>query len=243
MIKVALNGSRNKIDHPNIPITTAELINSAKASIVAGANAIHFHVHDFEGNETLENSFVREQVNALKNALPGIPIGISTGEWIEPDIINRIGLIKKWEFIPDFVSVNGNEAGFDLVIRELIKKGIRIEAGISSVQAAKNLKDSNLLKHCFRILLEPEDQELTPALNHLESIEKILSDEFAGKSVLLHGYEATCWDLIYVAKKKGYDLRVGFEDTLTLPSGILANNNEELVRELVEITGGLKINF
>src|SRR6476646_1027034 len=120
MIQVALNGSRLKTDCPGIPITTGQLCVSAMESVVAGAGAIHFHVRDPAGNETLDFQYVSEQVSGIKTVLPDIPLGISTGEWIEPDISKRISLIKKWNVFPDFVSVNGHETGFELVAEELI---------------------------------------------------------------------------------------------------------------------------
>jgi uncharacterized protein (DUF849 family) len=231
MIQVALNGSRLKIDHPDIPITTEQLCTSAKESVTVGAEAIHFHVRDPAGKETLDFQYVSEQVSGIKTALPGIPVGISTGEWIEPDLSKRIFLIRTWVILPDFASVNGQEAGFEMVADELLKKGVGIEAGINSLQAAVNFRNSGLLKYCFRILLEPGEQELQKALKNLEAIENFLSGLLDKQSVLLHGYDKTCWELLKIAHQKGYDCRVGFEDVLTLPTGKLASSNLELVQE------------
>jgi uncharacterized protein (DUF849 family) len=233
MIKAALNGRRVKADHANIPITAEELTASAKEVLQFGAKEIHFHVRDSEGNETLEYRFVSDQVKAIKEALPAIPVGISTGEWIEPVITKRIDLIRGWNYLPDFVSVNGDEEGFESIIHEILKKGIRIEAGISNMKAAKSFKELNLLQYCFRILLEPGNQDFPRALSDVEEIENYLSDEFAGKSILLHGFDKTCWAFMHVAKKKEYDCRMGFEDTLTLSNGILAKTNGELIQDVV----------
>jgi uncharacterized protein (DUF849 family) len=98
MIQVALNGSRLKTDHPYIPTTTEQLCKSARESVNAGAKSIHFHVQDPAGNETLESQFVSMQIAGIKPLLPDIPLGISTGEWIEPAISKRISLIKNGMF-------------------------------------------------------------------------------------------------------------------------------------------------
>ena len=51
--------------------------------------------------------------------------------------------------------------------------------------------------------------------------------------LLLHGLDATAWELLDAAAARGYDTRVGFEDVLTLPSGAPAASNAELVAEAV----------
>ena len=44
-IMVAPNGVRPmKKDHPKVPITIDEIVNTAKLSYDAGAEAIHFHI-------------------------------------------------------------------------------------------------------------------------------------------------------------------------------------------------------
>ncbi len=233
LIIAALNGSRLKSDHPKIPVSSEELVKSATESVLAGAKEIHFHVRDQDGNETLDADFVCKQVHAIKKALPQVPVGISTGQWIEPNLNRRIALIKSWYYLPDFVSVNGNEEGSELIIFELLKKGIKIEAGINDLQAAKFFSQSNLLHHCFRILLEPGEQELPAAMYNLKIMEGCISSSRSGKYILLHGLNLTCWDILDLAIEKGYDLRIGFEDTLWLRGGRTVYSNGDLVREVV----------
>ena len=45
----------------------------------------------------------------------------------------------------------------------------------------------------------------------------------------VHGVGRTAWDLIDVAAQRGYDTRIGLEDTLALPDGTQARGNAELV--------------
>ena len=47
---------------------------------------------------------------------------------------------------------------------------------------------------------------------------------------LLHGYERTVWAMLDEAAGRGYDVRIGLEDTLERPDGGRAEGNEELVR-------------
>jgi uncharacterized protein (DUF849 family) len=46
LIEAALNGGRNRSQHPAIPQSSDELAQAARESVAAGAGAIHFHVAD-----------------------------------------------------------------------------------------------------------------------------------------------------------------------------------------------------
>jgi uncharacterized protein (DUF849 family) len=54
MLKGCLNGPRRRGDHPALPTTPAELARDAAASAAAGAQALHLHVKDDDGADTLD---------------------------------------------------------------------------------------------------------------------------------------------------------------------------------------------
>jgi uncharacterized protein (DUF849 family) len=86
-------------------------------------------------------------------------------------------------------------------------------------------------------LLEPEQQEIEPALAVVAEIEDMLRTAGIALPVILHGLNRTAWELIDVAAQRGYDTRIGLEDTLTLPDGRQAKGNAELVAEAVKRAG------
>ncbi|WP_029902420.1 3-keto-5-aminohexanoate cleavage protein [Prevotella sp. 10(H)] len=236
IIKAALNGGRTKIDNPNVPVTVEEILNEAVQSVIAGAQEIHFHVRDKNGIESLNGQFVAEQMSLLKRFLPQIPIGISTGEWMESDVDKRKQLIKEWTVLPDFVSVNISEDNFEGIIEILLEKGISIEAGISTPQEVIALVKSGLLKHCFRILIEPDDLTLQDALNNVSEIEKIILPVLTSHDILLHGYNNdTCWGLVEKAFERKYSTRIGFEDTVFIDENIKATSNAELIKKALSL--------
>jgi uncharacterized protein (DUF849 family) len=47
---------------------------------------------------------------------------------------------------------------------------------------------------------------------------------------LLHGVDATAWPLLDEAIARGYEGRIGFEDTFALPDGTRGATNADLVR-------------
>ena len=60
-IMIAPNGARLKrADHPALPETIAEIVSTALACAKAGADGIHAHVRDSDGNHTLDEGLYRE---------------------------------------------------------------------------------------------------------------------------------------------------------------------------------------
>ena len=62
------------------------------------------HPRDSEGRERLDPEVVDEAVAAVRDACR-VPVGVSTGAWIEPDLERRTGLVRRWS-APDYASVN-----------------------------------------------------------------------------------------------------------------------------------------
>ncbi len=233
-IQAALNGTRSWAEHPEVPITPQKQATEARASVAAGANAIHVHVRDAQGNESLAPDDLAETIKAIRDACPGIPMGVSTGAWIVPDLDKRLALIRAWSVLPDFASVNLHEAGAIDVIRLLLDKGVGVEAGVWNAPAASALLKSGLAADCLRILLEPAEASCSARAN-LDQIEQVL--EGVETPRLLHGLGRYTWYFVELAVKRRYATRVGFEDTLRLPDGSRAASNAQLVaaaRQIIE---------
>ena len=226
MLHAALNGTRTRSDHAAIPITPAEQATEARASVAAGASAIHVHVRDEQGNESLASDDVARTLEAIRGACPGIPGGISPGAWIIPDLHTRLSAIALWSFLPDVASVNLHEAGATRVIELLLDRGVGVEAGIWNAPAAVTLVESGLADRCARLLLEPAEASCWARLN-LRQIEGVLNGGHTPR--LLHGLGRCTWHLVDLATRRQYDTRIGFEDTLRLPDGSRASGNAELV--------------
>jgi uncharacterized protein (DUF849 family) len=81
-LKVCLNGGRSRADHPAVPLSPAELAASAEAAVAAGAEAVHVHPRNADGIESLAAAEIGAAVAAIRQACPGIAVGVSTGLWI-----------------------------------------------------------------------------------------------------------------------------------------------------------------
>lgn len=231
LIQAALNGGRKRTEHPAVPITPDELANSAKESVAAGAEAIHFHVRSADGRESLEASDVAKAVTAVRAAAPNTPVGVSTGAWILQDARLRHEKISRWTVLPEFASVNFKEQGAVPLAKMLLSLGVGVEAGLSDIAGTKVWVASGLASSCLRVLLEPFENTTEAALKTLSDIEVLLNAAGLKIPRLLHGLNQTAWDLIDEAASRGYDTRVGFEDILTLPAGTGAPGNGALVSE------------
>ena len=228
LLEAALNGGRSRAEHSAIPFTPAELAAAATESAGAGAGAVHFHVRDGDGRETLAASWVMRAIAEVRKC--GVPFGISTGAWIIEDPARRLAAVQEWSVLPDFVSINFDEAGAAELAQHFLERGVAIEAGVANPFAAEQLVRSGLGNRCLRVMFEPREQSTDEATATVDRTEAVLDAGGITTPRLLHGVNATAWSLLDSARARGYDTRIGFEDTLTLPEGKIAADNGELVR-------------
>jgi uncharacterized protein (DUF849 family) len=153
-VKACLNGARTRAEHPAVPLTPAELAVDATAVRRAGAFAVHVHPRDARGVQTLDTAACDASVAALRAAVPGLPISLSTAEAIDHDPFWRAAAIKLWRTPPDFVSVNLSELGWAGIIRTALQAGIGVEAALSSPRDADELARSPFARRSLRALVE-----------------------------------------------------------------------------------------
>ncbi len=237
-LQAALNGSRGVGAHPALPVTFDNIALDARAAVAAGAAAVHFHVRDNAGNESLAAEDVDRCVEACRRAIASVPLGVSTGAWILPDVADRLGQISAWRVLPDFASVNFHEEGAEQVASLLAQRGIGVEVGLPSAEAALKALNSGWADRCVRMLIEPEDTDIEMALAITSAIESVLSGISGAVPRLLHGGDTTAWALIREAARRGYQSRIGLEDTLRLPDGKPAESNEQMVSIAIALMAG-----
>jgi len=229
LLEAALNGSRRREEHPAVPLTARDLAIAAADAVAAGAGAVHLHVRDQDGAESVAPPDVARVLTALRSAIPDLSIGVSTGAWIVPDPEVRRRLVAAWAARPAFASVNFHEVGAEQLADLLLSQGIGIEVGLANVAGAERLAASGLAPRCLRILLEPQEQDFAAALGTVQQVESVLRQAHITLPRLLHGVDRTTWPMIAEAAARRCDTRIGFEDTLTLPDGSPAASNAVLV--------------
>ena len=238
IVQACLNGDRPAGYHPRLPVTPSAIVADAVAAVAAGAAELHLHARDAEGRETLAPDVVDPLVATLRARLPGTLIGLSTGAWIERDEDRRLACIGAWRQCPDHVSVNLSEAGAPAVIERLLRQGIGVEAGLTTVANAERLHMLGLGGRALRILIEIAEPEPAAALAAAEDIEVVLARAGLARPILLHGENATVWPLVHRAAERRFSTRVGLEDGQTLPDGTVAADNAALIRAALRVFGG-----
>ena len=233
MLQVCLNGSLRRSEHPAVPITPSEVAADAVRCEAAGASAVHVHVRDVDERESLCAEAVARTVCAVRRACPELPLGVSTGAWIEPDPDARIAAIRSWTVLPDFASVNVHEDGADRVAGALREGGVAVEAGIWYPAAVETYLGWRT--PVLRVLVECPAADPSQAL--AEAGELVAGLRRSDVPVLLHGQGAAAWPLLAEAARRGFDRRIGLEDARTLPDGSPAWGNAALVGAAVGYGG------
>jgi uncharacterized protein (DUF849 family) len=235
MLQVCLNGRRERTQCERLPVTPQELGDAAAEAVAAGARMIHIHPKDAKGADTMAAVSVDAAVAAVRACAPGVPIGVTTGAWTEPDPKRRAALVRSWSVLPDHASVNWHEDGADTVAAALLGIGVGIEAGVfSGTDAAARLRAWPCAHRVLRVLAEVTDTDPATApataaalLDELAELDGL--DEAARRPVLLHGEEGGAWPVLRLAAERGLDTRIGLEDALLLPDGTPAPDNTALV--------------
>lgn len=234
LIKACLNGSRAREEHPALPITPEQCADAAEEAIAAGAGALHIHPRRSDGAQTLDAEAQAATILAIRQRYPDIAIGVSTALWIESDPAKRLAHVQRWTTLPDFASVNFDEPDAAAMSEALLSRGIGVEAGLSSADDVAALVASGVASRALRVLIEPGDdgdpEDVAYATIHALDAAQITAPR------LLHGTGSATWPILRLALAKGYDTRIGFEDTLRMPSGELAVSNAQLVAEAVALS-------
>lgn len=78
-LMVAPNGARmGRRDHPALPVTLPQILDSAKACHAAGADGLHLHLRDAAGGHLLDAGAYREALAALSETVPDMAVQITT---------------------------------------------------------------------------------------------------------------------------------------------------------------------
>lgn len=229
-VKACINGARTPDEHSNLPVTPEQLAAAALAVHEAGAKAVHMHPKTADGVDSLQPDVVDAAVTAVRHAVPGLPLGVTTGLWALPDEKERLRAVEAWSVLPDFASVNWHEPGSEQLAELLLSSGVGVEAGIFHAEAAASWAASETAPHCMRVMIELQGD------GDIATADDLLSQVMAAGSpapVLLHGLDESCWPLLQHAGLRGVQVRIGLEDTLRLPDGSTAPDNAALVSAAV----------
>jgi uncharacterized protein (DUF849 family) len=203
---------------------------------------VHLHVRDKSGVETLDPAVVNETCRQVRYVATEVgvsaEIGLTTGEWIVPDLASRIAMIGEWDGV-DCATVNLSERGFERVMRVMLDVGIGIDVGLWAPVEMAALLASGFLSHVQRISIELNQGEPYYLGGDPSALAQQVNAalDAAGSTCprLTHGMNNWTWPLVADAFGRGHDTRVGFEDSVHLPDGGKAQSNAQLVEAAVAL--------
>ena len=239
---VAPNGARPmKKDHSAVPVTILETVETAKACYDAGAEGIHFHIRDQGGQHILDAELCKKALFELQKKVPNMHLQVTTeavGKYF-PEAMRKLA----YEVMPPGISIG---------IREMIPSR---EPTNDDVKLYKSLTEAGTkIQH---ICYGPEDIDLLSNLLSMSNISKngtwcmFVIGHYSGKvsnpkdiplfldkleehnikgdwAVCAFGNEEI--SCLKKAIKLGGKIRVGFENSMLMPDGQVAPNNETKVK-------------
>ena len=236
-LKACLNGARLQDQHPALPISPAQLAAGAASAQALGVSAIHVHVKDADGADTFGSAELADVLKAVHASAPGLPIGVTTGAWALPDPADRAAAVRSWSTLPAFASVNWHEDGADQVAEALLDRGVHVEAGLWNIEAISSWSKSRFRDRCLRVLIElPDGLDADETASEARSLLGAMRVA-AGRRIptLVHGEGSSCWPAVRYARRQGLATRIGLEDTLELPDGAIAPDNDSLIKAALQI--------
>ncbi|MEJ6489610.1 3-keto-5-aminohexanoate cleavage protein [Leucobacter sp. USCH14] len=240
LLKAAINGGRPRAEHPAVPQTTAEIVAASIAAVDAGADVVHAHVITADGGQTIDPEAVGEWVRAMRAARPDVVIGTTTGLWTVDSHAERMAHVAAWpvDALPDFASVAFCEEGAAEAAELVLSRGMILESAVWSMDDVPALLESPTLHRNVRVLIEPETEDPELAVAQCREISAVLREAGVKAPILYHGYDETVWSVVEAAIADGCEMRIGFEDGVTLPDGSAPADNAELVRAVRALEAG-----
>ncbi len=246
-LMVAPNGARrNKSDHPALPVELDELVVTAVTCQKAGAEGIHLHVRNEDGEHSLDVGLYREAISAIEHAAPGLFIQVTS------EAAGRFGPEEQMHMIREL-----RPASVSLALSELMRppvdKATAEEFYAWTQDAGIGIHHIAYTPEQLRRVLEFIDEGIIPGTEHQlqlvigsyagtepsrpEDLEPYLDLMKARNGELSFDWmicafgaaETAC--LAYAAARGG-KMRVGFENSLWNADGSLAKDNAERVAEV-----------
>ena len=249
LIMAAPNGARKTAqDHPAIPVTDAELIETAVACFDAGARALHAHIRTTDQTHLLDVERYESLIEALNKRLPNLEVQVTSeaaGIYESDAQIDLLSCIKApWVSVAIREILRSQEPQalqpfFEQLLGRSRVQFILYDA--DDFQTLTSLVDRGIihtesLEVLYVLGRYSANQESTP-----DQLDPFLTCRDQAPSHLKPAREMICAfgrgqiPCLLRAASEDIDLRIGFENGIWLPDGEIAEDNAALVRALMNL--------
>jgi uncharacterized protein (DUF849 family) len=250
-IAVAPNGGRRvKKDHPAIPLTPAELAETAYECLAAGASMMHVHVRRNDGRHLLDAMAYREAISAIRARVGDrLIVQITTEALGIYTPAQQMAVLRATRpeaasmALREIVPEEAAEPAFSDILSWMKREHVLPQ--IILYEPAEAIRLADLVRR--GVVPWPDIQVLYVLGRYTTDQTSQPSDllpflaagmpRFANWSVCAFGrHEAAC---VTAAALLGGHVRVGFENNVLLPDGRQAPSNAALVEAVVTVLKGM----
>ncbi|MGB4309878.1 MAG: 3-keto-5-aminohexanoate cleavage protein [Candidatus Cloacimonadaceae bacterium] len=250
ILTAAITGAETTREHqPNLPITPEEQAKEAKACYEAGARVIHLHVREDDGTPSQRLERFQESIEAIREAVPGIIIQISTGGAVGEPFDKRLAPLK---LKPEMGTLNAGTLNFgDEIFENHPKDIVRLAEAFKEYGVVPEVEvyESGMIDYVARLVRRgivthtplhvqfvlgvPGGMSGKPS--NVFYMAQHLAEEIPTATWAVAGIGRWHIPASMVAMVMGGHIRVGFEDNIFYHKGILADSNAQLVARMARI--------
>lgn len=239
-VMVAPNGARRgRADHPALPVTIPETVETAVACRRAGADGLHLHVRDAEGAHSLDPGRYKEALAELARAAPDMTVQITTESAGIYDVPAQLATLRA--VAPEWASISVREIArapklVDTVYGTCADNGTRVQHILYDAADAALLQDWQA-----RGLVRAGQEDVILVLGRYASGQQSRPQDLApllqnipeGAPWMLCAFGASEHACLIEAARLGGACRVGFENSLTAADGRQHPDNAGSVAALI----------
>nr|WP_321253211.1 3-keto-5-aminohexanoate cleavage protein [uncultured Ruegeria sp.] len=236
-VMVAPNGARRgHTDHPKLPVSLDEISANAQSCFHAGAQGLHLHVRDDQGAHSLDAGRYRDAIAELSRTVPEMDIQITTEAAGVFDVAAQFECVKQVN--PGWASISVRETARapELAARLYglcAEQGTRVQHILYDAEDAALLdqwRDKGIVRQEQADRLLVLGRYTTGGESTPEDIDGFPQNPAPWMICAFGKQEHMC---LAEAAKRGGDVRVGFENSLTDAEGRTWTDNAASVAALV----------
>lgn len=237
---IAPNGARRgTADHPALPVSLSQIVDTAVACAQAGADGLHLHVRDDDGAHSLDAGRYLETITELARVAPDLRVQITTEAAGVYDVPAQLDCLQRVR--PEWASISVREIARAPKLADAVY-GTCADNGTEVQHILYDADDIALLRDWQgRGLIRPGQDSVLLVLGRYTSgqtsdpadIAPLVDKLPNGAPWMLCAFGPQEHACLLAAMAQGGDARVGFENSLNAADGTPHADNAASLRALI----------